>query len=61
MGNSCFLAARCCVGWERCWRSHLPWASDNVLRQSGLSGYTFQTQKMADGALLAWKAIVIQA
>jgi protocatechuate 3,4-dioxygenase beta subunit len=36
-------------------------ASDNVLRQSGLSDFTFQTQKMDDGAMLAWKAIVIKA
>lgn len=36
-------------------------ANDNVLRQSGLSDFTFQTQKMEDGALLAWKALVISA
>jgi protocatechuate 3,4-dioxygenase beta subunit len=36
-------------------------ANDNVLRQSGLSDFTFQTQKMDDGALLAWKALVINA
>lgn len=36
-------------------------ASDNVLRQSGLTDYYFQTQKMDDGAMLAWKTIVVRA
>ncbi|WP_044194093.1 protocatechuate 3,4-dioxygenase, partial [Hyalangium minutum] len=35
--------------------------NDNVLRQSGLTDYYFQTQKMDDGALLAWKTIVVHA
>jgi protocatechuate 3,4-dioxygenase beta subunit len=36
-------------------------ASDGVLRQTGPSGFLFETKKMDDGALLAWKAIVVHA
>ncbi|HEX8440957.1 protocatechuate 3,4-dioxygenase [Archangium sp.] len=35
--------------------------SDNVLRQSGLTDALFQTRKMDDGALLAWKALVVHS
>jgi hypothetical protein len=30
-----------------------------VLRQSGMDGFLFETKRMDDGALLAWKAIVV--
>lgn len=36
-------------------------ASDGVLRQSGLTDAYFQTQRMDDGALLAWKTLVVHA
>ncbi len=35
--------------------------NDNVLKQSSLMNYYFQTQKMADGAMLAWKTLVIKS
>jgi protocatechuate 3,4-dioxygenase beta subunit len=36
-------------------------ASDNVLRQSGLTDALFQTRKMEDLSLLAWKTLVVHA
>jgi protocatechuate 3,4-dioxygenase beta subunit len=35
--------------------------TDTVVSASTAQQFTFQTQKMADGALLAWKAIVVSA
>jgi protocatechuate 3,4-dioxygenase beta subunit len=38
-----------------------PNANDGVLRQSGLSDPYFQTKRMEDGAMLAWKTLVVNA
>lgn len=35
-------------------------ASDKVISESSLNNYYFNTKKMADGALMAWKTIVIK-
>jgi protocatechuate 3,4-dioxygenase beta subunit len=35
--------------------------SDSVIAASAVSTYLFQTQKMTDGALLAWKTLVIRS
>jgi protocatechuate 3,4-dioxygenase beta subunit len=35
--------------------------SDRVISESGLSHHFFETKRMEDGALLAWKALVVNA
>ncbi len=35
--------------------------NDSVVAASAVGGYTFQTQKMTDGALLAWKTLVVRS
>jgi protocatechuate 3,4-dioxygenase beta subunit len=35
--------------------------NDSVVVASAVGGYTFQTQKMTDGALLAWKTLVMRS
>jgi protocatechuate 3,4-dioxygenase beta subunit len=35
--------------------------NDNVVGQAAIADYTFQTQRMADGAMLAWKALVLRS
>jgi protocatechuate 3,4-dioxygenase beta subunit len=34
-------------------------AADNVITQSAITDYYFQTEQQSDGALLAWKALVV--
>jgi protocatechuate 3,4-dioxygenase beta subunit len=36
-------------------------ATDNVVSADTAAAYSFQTQRMADGAMLAWKAIVVRS
>jgi protocatechuate 3,4-dioxygenase beta subunit len=36
-------------------------SNDNVISAASVAEYSFQTQKMADGALLAWKTLVVRA
>lgn len=36
-------------------------ANDNVVSASSVGDYLFQTQRMADGAMLAWKTLVIRS
>jgi len=35
--------------------------NDNVVGGAAISDYTFQTSRMSDGAMLAWKALVIRS
>ena len=35
-------------------------ATDTVLPATGLSDYLFDTEKMTDGAMLAWKTIILR-
>jgi protocatechuate 3,4-dioxygenase beta subunit len=35
--------------------------NDNVVGAAAIADYTFQTQRMSDGAMLAWKALVLRS